>query len=144
MFLFEVYVSTRQLELAQTGWDEAIKAGFLRMQFRAMRNGYAHQYPKAEFSVILLRDRPVGRIVVDRSETEIRLVDIALLTRERGQGIGTCLVKDLQTEAARAKKPIHLQVLKQGGPRCWYERLGFVYVHTDGVYESMVWRSVSL
>ncbi len=60
--LHRVYASTRQEELAQTGWSEEQKASFLRMQFDAQSRHYREHYAGAEFSVILADDRPVGRL----------------------------------------------------------------------------------
>jgi hypothetical protein len=65
-FLYRVYASTREEELAQTGWDEAQKAEFLRMQFDAQSSYYEEHYRRAAFSVILSDDHPVGRLYVDR------------------------------------------------------------------------------
>jgi GNAT superfamily N-acetyltransferase len=140
LFLYKVYASTRQEEMACIGWDAPRIAAFLKMQFNAMRQGYAAQYPTAEFSVVLLNDRPIGRLVVDRTEEAIELVDVALLPEDCGQGIGTSLIRELQTEANRTRKAIRLQALKQGRPVRWYERLAFVRVRDDGLYVTMEWR----
>jgi ribosomal protein S18 acetylase RimI-like enzyme len=139
-FLFEVYASTRDTELVLTGWNAETKAAFLKMQFNAMRQGYAAQYPQGDFLVVLRGDNRIGRMVIDRSSEEIRLVDIALLPEERGRRIGTSLVRKLQQEASCAGRLLRLQVLKDSGPAQWYRRLGFVAVQADGIYESMDWR----
>jgi ribosomal protein S18 acetylase RimI-like enzyme len=139
-FLLRVYASTRHDELAATGWDAGRIGAFLKMQFNLMRRGYAAQRANAQFSVVLLKDRPIGRLVVDRSEEAIELVDVALLPEDRGQGIGTSLIRELQAEANRTGKPIRLQVLKQGRPVRWYARLAFGQVRDDGVYVTMEWR----
>jgi ribosomal protein S18 acetylase RimI-like enzyme len=139
-FLFEVYASTRNTELGLTGWNAETKAAFLRMQFQAMRQGYAAQYPKGDFLVVLRGDNRIGRMVIDRNSEEIRLIDIALLPEERGRGIGTRLVRELQKEASCAGRGLRLQAVKNSGPAQWYRRLGFVVVQDDGIYESMDWR----
>lgn len=140
LFLSEVYASTRREEMACIGWDAPRIAAFLKIQFNAMRRGYAAQHPTADFSVVLLNDRPVGRLVVDRTKEAIELVDVALLPENRARGIGTSLIRELQTEANRARKPIRLQALKQGRPVRWYARLEFVRVRDDGLYVTMEWR----
>jgi ribosomal protein S18 acetylase RimI-like enzyme len=140
VFLFELFCSNRQEELAPTGWDEGAKESFLKMQFRAMRQGYALQHPNGEFLVICRGEYRVGRIVVDRSGAEIRLVDIALRAEERGRGTGTCLMRELQQQANLAMKALRLQVYKGNGASRWYQRLGFVHVLDDGIYETLEWR----
>jgi ribosomal protein S18 acetylase RimI-like enzyme len=138
-FLFEVYAGTRQEELALTGWDAPTRTAFVQMQFKAMRQGYASQHPRAQFCVILVSGNPVGRMVVDRSEENICLVDMALLVEHRGKGIGTILMRELLAEAARVAKPIRLHVFKQSRPIRWYERLGFCKTGDNGAYDRMEW-----
>ncbi len=88
-FLYRVYASTREAELAQVGWGEAQKAAFLRMQFEAQARYYREHYTETEFSVIVVDDHPAGPLYVARWPEEIRIVDIALLPEHRGMGIGT-------------------------------------------------------
>ena len=83
-FLLEVYASTRLEELEGLGWDEAQKHAFIKMQFLARER----VYPRVDDRVIVLDGRPVGRMMVDRTEAAILLRDIALLTEYRNAGIG--------------------------------------------------------
>jgi ribosomal protein S18 acetylase RimI-like enzyme len=106
-----------------------------------MRSGYASQFPRGEFSVILLGEQRIGRMVVDRGEAELRLVDIALLPEFRGRGIGGFYLKTLASEAALSQKPLRLHVFKGSRPWRLYERLGFVKIEEDGPYEHLEWRA---
>ncbi len=142
-FLFEVYASTREEELNQTGWDLATRRAFLDLQFQAMRRGYRSMFPRGEFTIILLAGQPVGRQVMNRSETEIRLVDVALLPQHRGQGVGTRLLQDLLAEASSTDKTVCLHVLKGSRSARLYERLGFRRVGADGIYDRMEWNMVA-
>ncbi len=139
-FLREVYACTRQEELDRTGWDAATRAAFLDMQFHAMRRGYRAMFPRGEFAVILRDGQPVGRQVVHRTGTEIRLVDVALLPAQRGRGVGTALLQTLLAESARSGIPVRLQVLATSRARRLYERLGFTRIVGDGLYEELEWR----
>ena len=132
--LYRVYASTRQEELAQTGWSEGQKASFLRMQFDAQSRHYREHYERAELSVILQDERPVGRLYVVRWPEEIRIVDIALLPEYRGAGIGTGLLDDLISESERRGKPISIHVERFNPALRLYERLGFREVEDKGVY----------
>jgi len=138
-FLYELYASTRQEEMALTGWEVGQVDAFLRMQFRLRKNSYAMQYPSAEHSVILLAGLAVGAWIIDRCDSEIRLVDIAFLPAYRAKGFGTALLFKLQEEAAASKGPIRLQVDRQGAALRLYERLGFVATGGDGIRISMTW-----
>jgi len=139
-FLRNVYASTRQDELNLTNWNPEQRKTFLDFQFKAMREGYARQFPQGEFSVIMLAERRIGLMVVDRPENELRLVDIALLPEVRGRGIGSYYLKKLASEAALAQKPLRLHVLKGSRPWHLYERLGFVKIEETGPYEHLEWR----
>jgi len=143
-FLFDVYASTRQEELDRTGWDAATRAAFLELQFKAMRQGYRAMFPAAEFAVILLAGQPVGRQVVDRTGTEIRLVDVALLPSHRGRGVGTILLRQLLGEAARRNTPVRLHVLKTSRAARLYERVGFCRVGEAGFYDCLEWKPATV
>jgi ribosomal protein S18 acetylase RimI-like enzyme len=140
-FLFEVYASTREDELALTNWDAPTRRAFLDMQFAAMRRGYAGMYPTGEFLLISLGDQAVGRMVLNRTAEEIRVVDLAVLPVRRNKGIGTLLMRRVCEEAAQARKAVRLCVLKQNRAMRWYERLGFVRVGEVGPYDEMEWRA---
>ena len=140
-FLFELYAGTRAEELDAWGWNEAQREAFLRMQFRAQQQSYRMSYPGAEHGVIVLEGNPVGRVIVNRTEGELLIVDIALLPECRGSGIGTALIKDLLAEAAETDRRVRLHVLLTNAKaRRLYERLGFSEVSDNGVFALMEWR----
>ena len=136
-FLYEVYASTREEELALTNWDAPTRRAFVDQQFGAMCRGYRSMFPAGEFLVIEAAGRPVGRIVVDDSPDEFRVVDLALLPAERNQGIGTLLMRHI---CAEAKKPVRLCVLKFNRALLWYGRLGFTPFGERGCYDELEWR----
>jgi GNAT superfamily N-acetyltransferase len=136
-FLYEVYASTREEEMALTNWDEPMRRAFLNHQFKAMRQGYRDMFPDGQFSIIELAGKPAGRMVINRTADEIRVVDLALLPAHRNQDIGTRL---MQQVCATADKPVRLSVLKQNRAQVWYERLGFTKSADQGLYDEMEWR----
>jgi ribosomal protein S18 acetylase RimI-like enzyme len=140
-FLFEVYASTREEELALTNWDAPARRAFLDMQFMAMRRGYGSMYSAGEFLIILLGARAIGRLVLNRTAAELRVVDLALLPADRNAGIGTLLMRRLCAEAAQAGKPVRLSVLKNSRAIAWYQRLGFVKNDEAAFYNQMEWRA---
>src|SRR3712207_7531251 len=56
-------------------------------QFSAQSTHYAAHYPTAEFNIIELEGKPIGRLYVDRWPREIRIIDIALMDDYRNSGI---------------------------------------------------------
>jgi ribosomal protein S18 acetylase RimI-like enzyme len=137
--LYEVYASTREEELALTNWDERTRRAFLDMQYAAMRRGYGSRYPGGEFLVICRGEQAIGRLVLNRTSEEIRVVDLALLPARRNAGIGTLLMQRVCAEAARAGKRVGLSVLNNNRAIRWYERLGFAKCAEEGVYAEMEW-----
>ena len=124
-FLLRVYSATRLEEVSSLGWTPEQQNAFLKMQFELRRRAYDAAYPGAEPSVVLEGGIAVGSILVFRSDSQIRLVDIALLPECRSRGIGTKLIADLLAEAARARLPLRLNVLSASPAALLYKRLGF-------------------
>ena len=139
-FLFDVYASTRAEELALTNWSASMRRNFLAQQFTAMCQGYRSMFPTGEFSIIEFESKPVGRIVINRSQTEIRVVDFALLPEHQNRGIGTFLMQQICAEAVKTGQPTRLCVLKGNRARRWYERLGFKKIGEQGFYDELEWR----
>jgi len=140
-FLFEVYASTRAEEMALVAWDDEQKHAFLQMQFNAQRLSYQQQFPEQEYQIIMRGDVAAGRLIVDRSDEAVLLIDIALLPEHRNAGIGSSLIRDLQAEAAKAEKPVRLHVENFNPAFQLYERLGFTKVGESGFYWLMEWRA---
>jgi len=138
-FQYRVYAGTRAEELAPLGWDEDQKERFLRMQFAAQSRFYKEQFPDADYRIILSGSRAIGRLYVDRREDEIRIIDIALLPEDRNRGVGTALMGDVLAEARRLRKPVRIHVERNNVARRLYQRMGFVRVGENGVYDLMEW-----
>jgi len=136
-FLFRVYASTRTEELAQTGWYVQQQQEFLKMQFEAQHRHYQQYYPEASFDLIILAEQPVGRLYVSRWSTQIRIVDIAILSEFRAKKIGSELMKHLLTEAKEKQVEISIHVEKNNPAMNWYLGLGFEKIEDKGVYSLM-------
>jgi ribosomal protein S18 acetylase RimI-like enzyme len=133
-FLYRVYASTRTEELAVLAWDEAQKDAFLRAQFDAQDRWYREHYTRATYEVITVDGERAGRLYLHRGESEIRIVDIALLPEYRGNGVGTSLLRDLLAEADAAGKRVTIHVERLNPALRLYERLGFSVAEDKGVY----------
>ena len=138
-FLLEVYKSSRGDDLRELGWSEDRIEEFLRMQYEAQQRFFDSEYSQANNQIILLEDRPVGRMFVDRREHEIRCLDVALLPEYRNAGMGTFLLRQLQDEARRASKPLRLQIIRFNRAVNLFERLGFMRTSETGMHFQMEW-----
>ena len=136
-FLYRVFASTREDELAPLGWGEAQKAAFLRTQFTAQDRHYRAAYSDAEYFVILRDGEPVGRLYLHRGPAELHVLDIALLPEHRRAGVGGGLLRELIAEADREAKAVRLYVERNNPALRLYERLGFTRIGDTGVYLHM-------
>ena len=139
-FLFEVYASTCADEMALVPWPTEQKYAFLQMQFNVQRQSYTQQFPAAQWSIILRDAESLGRLIVNRADGTIHLIDIALLPEYRNAGIGTLLIQNLLEEAAQSNMPVQLHVDKNNRARRLYNRLGFQITGDTGMYFPMEWR----
>ena len=142
-FLLSVYASTRADELELTNWTPLQKDAFVRMQFEAQRSSYAMDHPAAKYLVIQCNGANAGRMIIDRTETEILLMDIAVLPEFRRRRIATQLMAELQQEAMQTGKSIQLYVECFNPALQWYERLGFRTRSQGPIYLEMAWQAES-
>lgn len=140
-FLLSVYESTRADELAQVDWPDENKKAFLRWQFERQREEYNGRFPGAEYDLILIADRPAGRIWIGTDDHQIRLLDIALLPEFQNRGAGTMLLRWLIDRSNKAGKPLrHMVFILNNEAHRFYERLGFVVIEDLGAYKHMEWK----
>ena len=142
VFVASVYASTRTEELALTGWPDEMKEAFLAQQHQAQHHHYQTYYPGAEWLIVEKDGAPVGRLYLQQAETDIRLIDIALLPAHRGAGLGGAMIGDLIEWAGALGKSISLHVEPNNPIRPFYLRIGFVPTGEAGAYEAMLWQPV--
>jgi ribosomal protein S18 acetylase RimI-like enzyme len=87
----------------------------------------------------MLKGEPVGRVTFEPREHEIRCVDISLMPPFRNAGIGAQLLRELQSEAKRQRKPLRLQVIRFNRAIGLFERLGFQRISETGTHFQMEW-----
>lgn len=140
-FLAKLYFSTRSDEFSALGWDAERLGQFLAMQYKIQKQAYHLQFPDAENLIIWLEEEKIGRLIVNRSANDLRLVDISLLPKFRSLGVGTKIITDLQSEAGEKNLPLTLNVARNN-PSAFrlYQKLGFQMTGEDEMYFSMDWR----
>jgi ribosomal protein S18 acetylase RimI-like enzyme len=140
-FLRSLYASTRADELQAAGLPAAQQEALLALQFNAQQMAYGAQYPEADHQIVLVNGEPAGRLLVNRSREEIRLVDISLLPQYRNRTIGASFIRQLQTEAQGSGIPLTLHVARTNPAVRFYQRLGFLQTGETGSHLQMAWRS---
>ncbi len=136
-FLFALYASTREAELAPVPWSDAQKVAFLRQQFEAQHRWWRDNYLGSTFDVIEVDGTSAGRLYVHRTSGEHRIIDIALMPAFQGRGIGGALLRGVLGAADRSGALVSLHVESFNPARRLYERLGFVRVGGDDIHMRM-------
>lgn len=129
-----LYLSVRWHELAVTNWPDEAKHAFLNSQFQLQTRQYAANYPGMERWIVERAALPIGRLYVLRTGTALHVVDISLLPEWRGQGIGSCLLRELGRQADRQRIAVRLRVERNNPALRLYRRLGFEPSDTNDVY----------
>jgi len=136
-FLRKLYRSTREEELSLSSMTEEEKQKFIEFQFNAQHTYYKSAYSGAEMKIILLNNSPAGRLYLWRTENQIRIMDISLLPKYRGQGTGTKILKSLIRESEESKKKLNIHVEYYNPALKLYKKLGFQKTDDTGVYYFM-------
>ena len=135
--LHAIFASTREAERQQLGWSGPEWDAFTRQQFAAQHAQYMRGYANPTFSLVLHGDSGgavAGRLYVDRTPAEIRIIDIALLPAHQRQGLGGRLLRALAEESDACGIPLGLHVEKNNPILGAYERLGLQAREDRGVY----------
>lgn len=139
--LHAIFAATRAAERQQLGWSGPENAAawdaFTRQQFAAQHAQYLRGYAKPAFSLVLHggeESEVAGRLYVDRTPAEIRIIDIALLPAYQRQGLGGRLLRALAEESDACAIPLGLHVEKNNPILGYYQRLGLQAREDRGVY----------
>lgn len=139
-FLLDLFSADRAASFADMNLPAPMLEMMMRQQFQAQATGHRAQFPAARREIIEVDGACVGRLVSDRNDERLHLVDIALAPGWRGKGLGALLVGQLIDEARTARLPMSLRVARDNlRAAALYARLGFETVRSDGVYQAMRW-----
>lgn len=136
-FARNLFASTYAHELADLG---DVATALLEQQYQAWLQNLA-QYPRLRDEMIVLRETPIGRLVIAETKTQIRLVDIAIDPAFRRRGIGTHILRSLQARATEQRRPIELRVRRSNRAQSLYARLGFQVRASDAAHLVLRWES---
>ncbi len=140
-FRFRLFCQSRPAAFSALPLPPAAMEQLMRFQFQAQTTSYRAQFPGAQFDIIELDGRPVGRIIVDRSDARLLIVDQAIVLELRNNGLGTAIMRSVMDEAAAAALPVRLHVASDNDPSLrLYLRLGFVPIPSSiPMYVELEW-----
>jgi ribosomal protein S18 acetylase RimI-like enzyme len=130
-FLYQLHRVTMRVYVQETWgrWDDE------------WQQAYFHEHFVPEDLLILQLDGvDIGVISVQERTEEFFLGILQILPRYQRRGIGSTVMRDLLTRAARQGKPVALKVLKSNRlARALYQRLGFGVTGETGTHYVMAW-----
>jgi ribosomal protein S18 acetylase RimI-like enzyme len=132
-FLYQLAYDHFYNTLAAWAWEPVAREKLLNIQINGQRASYQANYPAAQHGIIMLNDRAVGRILIDRGLEFDTLVDITITKEHRGAGIGSWILRALCVEADLTNKRMRLFVQVHNRARNLYERLGFHKLEELGI-----------
>ena len=140
-FLKELYITTRDEDMAMWGLPEEQGRALVEMQYRAQKMQYDAEYPGAKHEIILFNKIPVGRLLSTRNEAEVFGIDISVMPEYRSMGIGSVVLKGLMREAEEAGKPFNFSVVKNNHKAIkLYKRLGVDFTGETVSHYLLEWR----
>lgn len=88
-----------------------------------------YKFEKA--NIILLDNQPIGLLKLDRTFTNIEVLQLQIDPSQQGKGLGKKILEDILEEASIAGKTVSLSVLKTNKAQHLYKSLGFRIVDED-------------
>ena len=126
-FLATLFAAVHAPALALPGLTPAMIHGLVAMQYRGQTESYRARFPDARRVILEHDGRPVGRLLVEREERDLYVVDIAVSPDVRNRGFGAAAVAVLQREAATTGLGVRALVSPENGPSlAMFRRRGFV------------------
>lgn len=125
------------------GWPREQVAAMMADQLRLQQIHVASAYPEADRWLVLAHGVPAGQLLLDRTRTDWRLIDLLLAPEARGLGLGSGLMAWIQDAAARAgAASITLDVGFDNAPaQALYRKAGFVETPSETeIAVAMRWR----
>jgi ribosomal protein S18 acetylase RimI-like enzyme len=122
-FLLEVFAESNDVR----SWLAAADRQLLNLQFTAQQAGYAAQFPGAVHDIILVDGERAGQVLWIDLGHEVRVVDIALLSRYRRHGAAAAVYRTILAHARARGTPVRASVERLNAVSlAFHQRLGFV------------------
>lgn len=114
----------------------------IEIQLDAQQGGYGEQFPNAIYLVLEKNGSRIGRITLDVSPVELRLVDLDFIKKAQGKGFGSSILLWLMKAAAETKTPLLVPARRDDFSMMRFlTKYGYVEdeAMSDQVYARMSW-----
>lgn len=131
-----------QDEIRMADADKDYIETVIDMQLDAQQGGYGQQFPNAIYLVLEKNGSRIGRITLDISPVELRLVDLDFIKKAQGKGFGSSILLWLMKAAAQTKTPLLVPMRRDDMSMARFlTQYGFIEDEemSDQVYARMSW-----
>ena len=132
-FVFKLFYEHKVIELKAESWPESLKLQMMATQFKALEKSFAHSHPNSEDHILVLKTKPLGRVVINRTASAIELLYLAILSEHQSKGFAQMVLKALINESDLNRKSVLLKVTKENPAVRLYKKLGFTIIHEDAI-----------
>lgn len=141
--LFALFAEDKRVEFAAVGLPAEQAELLIKTQYRGRSMSYTSRYPQTEQWILCTEDgTAAGQLLLHRQSQRWRIVDIAVATAHRGQGLGTKALREVQERCRQAAVCLELSVTSQNPARRLYERLGFHATGQSALEVEMAWNDM--
>ena len=113
-FLFELYESTRtDVKLYGAHLTREQQTAFIQSQFNLQDVHYKKFNPEADFLVVMLDGKDVGRLYVEELNKNVSIIEFTLHTSVRSKGIGSKIISDIIQSAHKKNKEVFICAAKE-------------------------------
>lgn len=138
-FIDHLYATSRA-DLQRASNDAVLVGLLVRQQQHIQMVGIQQNFPNAQQWIILKTREPIGRLVIDTTDTDVRLIDIVLLPKAQGHGVGKAALDAVQCFARQKGLSMSLSVSKTNtAAKKLYTSMGFFVNASDDMFDHMHW-----
>ncbi|NUN12021.1 MAG: hypothetical protein HUU55_00135 [Myxococcales bacterium] len=140
LFLFTLFALTYQPNYKLQLWNIDAQRAFLYQQFLDQEASFRATYPTAVEYVIEHKRKWVGRLIIRRTDFEIRVVDLVLLPEFQHTDLRETVLQDILHNSERMRLPVRLHAEADNPLKQLADHLGFTELEKHGPYWFMEWR----
>lgn len=112
----------------------------INQQFQMQQASYTASFPSAEHFIVELFNKPIGKIIVNNTQADLHVIDIALMSDMRAKGFGSMVLRALKQWATQEMRPLRLAVDQQNSrAKKLYLSLGFTLIESSGTHDILLW-----
>jgi ribosomal protein S18 acetylase RimI-like enzyme len=139
-FVRQLVLDTIAGELGADAWPEPLRGSILGLQYDTRRAAARAASGDIASQIIVADGEDAGWLLTADLADAIRIVEIMILPKRRGRGLGSTVIGSVLDRAARDGKAVRLVVSCTNARAIrLYERLGFRTIGSDTVQQEMEW-----